>query len=1151
MARTAKTTTLLGLALSVWMTSGALAIEPVSFEVEQIGTSSRILVIYPEEFGDQRPTAEIEEAAGGQVLIARFSEPIEGDVSQILDDLSGRAAMARVDPDGRAIRFAMTGGSFQPQVTNSYNVVAIDFVPAGAIAPSRIISPREQREIDAVAAAAAAPPPPPPDALAVTIRFGQATEYTRLEFIWPETVEFTLTQDGDQATLSFNRPGEMDLAPLRASPPRLMEMISGARGNDDYQLVLDLDPGVTARAWSDDGRVVVDLLDPESANAEALLNTLATLNEAVAAANADEAASDSDDASDSAATTPDPIPADPAPPAEVQIAEANIPDTDVTEADVSSDDFEDADLELASEAPEPQTGLTMADSAPAADPVPVDGRVVVAASDADGEFLARFEWAAPVGAAVFRRGAAIWIVFDAEAELDLSEVAHGQRGHVVGFETYVGEGYSAARIVTPPSTNAEARFEGSAWTIAFSERIATPPRPAVIRREARRGSPARIIVSLQQARNAFWIDDPVVGDRLAIVTALAPIEGVPSRRDFVGAALLPSSHGAAAETAADDMTVSLTGTDAIFARPEGLALTPTTDRNSALVRASGGSSPAFMDVAQWRRDGAFWPNNARLQREAALGDAASRIVYARFLIAHELAPEALGVIASAVDMNPAIGNDPHVNALTGVANLMIGRIEAAHTAFSTPQLMADPAAAPWRALIAVEMEEWEEASRRFSQGRESIYDYDPVWQNRFRLGHAQTAMELNDFSSATEYLRAVASGQPEPYVAAQAEWVGARIDAASGDIDRAMRRLEALGDTGFGDIEARALYELYRLQLDAGDITAQDGVEALENLRFRWRGDDIELDVTRLLGSLYIREGAYTQGLEAMRNAQARFPDSPASRRIGAEMVNVFQRLFLGGEADRMDPIEAVALFYEYSHLTPIGADGDRMIRRLADRLVAFDLLDPAAQLLRHQVDSRLHEPSARARVATDLAVIYLMDRRPAEALRILRSTRVAGLPDELVGQRRLLEARAHAELERFDHALELVQNDDSETAYRLRADVAWDRRDWPDAGRRLEAVLGDRWNTETALNATDQADVLRAAIAYNLAGDRISLARLQTRYNAAMAQTARAAAFTILTSDTTASGDARVGDLARQVADVDTLDAFMERFRARFEGGA
>jgi hypothetical protein len=80
-----------------------------------------------------------------------------------------------------------------------------------------------------------------------------------------------------------------------------------------------------------------------------------------------------------------------------------------------------------------------------------------------------------------------------------------------------------------------------------------------------------------------------------------------------------------------------------------------------------------------------------------------------------------------------------------------------------------------------------------------------------------------------------------------------------------------------------------------------------------------------------------------------------------------------------------------------------------------------------------------------------------------------------------------------------------------------------------------------------EQADVLRAAIAYNLAGDRDALERLTGRYGTMMAETDEADSFSVLTSRNATSGDTRIGDLARQIAGVDTLDAFMGRFRQRF----
>ena len=88
------------------------------------------------------------------------------------------------------------------------------------------------------------------------------------------------------------------------------------------------------------------------------------------------------------------------------------------------------------------------------------------------------------------------------------------------------------------------------------------------------------------------------------------------------------------------------------------------------------------------------------------------------------------------------------------------------------------------------------------------------------------------------------------------------------------------------------------------------------------------------------------------------------------------------------------------------------MIRKLADRLVAVDLLDQAAELLQYQVDKRL-EGSARAQVAAKLAMVYLANRKPDLAITALRSTRIADLSGELRQQRLLLEARAQSDIGR------------------------------------------------------------------------------------------------------------------------------------------
>ncbi|HAJ02217.1 MAG TPA: hypothetical protein DCL55_03085, partial [Brevundimonas sp.] len=73
---------------------------------------------------------------------------------------------------------------------------------------------------------------------------------------------------------------------------------------------------------------------------------------------------------------------------------------------------------------------------------------------------------------------------------------------------------------------------------------------------------------------AVWLTDPLVGDRFAAVTALAPGKGFAGRRQTVDLTLLPSAQGLGIETATDDLTIQPAGDRVLVSRPGGLTLSP-------------------------------------------------------------------------------------------------------------------------------------------------------------------------------------------------------------------------------------------------------------------------------------------------------------------------------------------------------------------------------------------------------------------------------------------------------------------------------------------------------------------------------------------------------------------------------------------------
>ncbi len=356
----------------------------------------------------------------------------------------------------------------------------------------------------------------------------------------------------------------------------------------------------------------------------------------------------------------------------------------------------------------------------------------------------------------------------------------------------------------------------------------------------------------------------------------------------------------------------------------------------------------------------------------------------------------------------------------------------------------------------------------------------------------------------------------------------------------------AVENGGVENLAAQAVFYQASAALNAGAINSDQAITILERLRFRWRGDSLEMKTLRKLASLYFGKARWQDGLKTLRIATQNFEGNDAARAAQDDMRAAFVSLFLKGAADKIPPVEALALFYDNIDLTPIGADGDEMIRRMADRLVAVDLLGPAAQLLAYQVDKRL-DGIAKAEVSTKLASVYLMDHKPQPAIDILHVSQISGLPDDVGHQRLLLEARAFAALKQWDNALDLIGVDEAPDTRRLRADIYWESGNWEVAGQKTEELLDTRWSDAVPLSDAERGDVLRMAVAYSLANDEAGLDRTREHFAPKMKATPDASAFAVLTQSIDLHSLA-FRDAAAQIASVDSLESFMKDFDKRHE---
>ena len=745
------------------------------------------------------------------------------------------------------------------------------------------------------------------------------------------------------------------------------------------------------------------------------------------------------------------------------------------------------------------------------DPAPASGVVKLATQVVNGHLLLRFPWKAPLGAAVFRRGAAIWVVFDAAAKLDLSAAPRNLH-QISAIQAIAGKDFAAVRIAAPPDVVVTALGEGATWTVDLGPTVSRPPDLVKLSRDDAASSAALAAV-LVGATHVVWLDDPVVGDRIAAVTALAPSKGLPSRREYVDLALLPSAQGLGVEPIADDIAVTAEGDLVSIGRPKGLMLSPKS-AHAALIDLGAGlpqptTRPGLVDFDGWSRTGSggFLARYDALQGAVAAemdkgkdAGVAARMGLARFLVGSELSFEAIGVLNMVAKNQQSMLGDAEFRGLRGAARVIAGRYKEAQADLSTPMLADDPASAMWRGYVAARLGQWADARQQFTVGAPVLWQFAPKWRARFARADAEAATALGQYPVAEVDIDNALRGVDDPLEQLATRLVQAKLFEAEGQKARALGVFDAIAHVRQVSLSAPAQLHATQIRMDLGQITPVQAAQVLDGLRYRWRGDATELDTVRALGEIYLNLGRYREALEALRSAGQRLPDLPQAVQLQADLSGAFRSLFLEGQADGLQPIQALALFYDFKELTPIGADGDLMVRKLARRLVDVDLLTQAAELLKYQAENRL-DGVPRATVSTDLAMIELMNRRPEAALEAINSSRTTLLPAALNVQRRAIESRAWLQVGQYDHALEIIEQDSSPDAALIRAEVAWKRHDWATSGGIFEKLLGERWKTGGVLTADEEAKLLRAGVAFSLAGDDASLTRLRDHYQPFVAQ--------------------------------------------------
>ncbi len=967
----------------------------------------------------------------------------------------------------------------------------------------------------------------------ILVRTGEHSGFSRIVFDWLETVAYQIRREGGDVIVAFDRHATFDLSRLRPQPARWIDSVLPMPSAEGALVRIDIDEDAKLRHLRVGPKVVVDIY--------ATRRTRKKAKKAVPA------------------SAPDPIETPPvlAPAAGVKDHDLGLEPAAVASATAAAVFKESVPASKALVTPPTPRSETR--SAPAAAeasaPVPVETLespppTGVEPPTAPWQAL-RFAWREPTAAAVFRRAGWIWIVFDRVADgpsLDEIRVAGA------GIEQLPHDRATILRFIGGPTQDPVAERDGFSWIVRPSPSPATPGQPITPEIETDALAAARLLLRTEGTGSSLAVADPEVGDTLMIVPLMPPGRGIAYAYEYPQFELLQTAQGVVIAPRADDLQVESLEKGVVITGAEGLHLSPVPDavRDRARLHSPTHLTRVF-DPESWPEalsgDG-FLARERQLRQAAALATETDRhaalLDLARFYLAHGLTAECVAALAQNRDAVRKIEKNAPFRLLRGACSVLMNRPREARIELSAPSLDGNDEGALWRATVQAVQGNGEAASTELLRTGSIALGYPLAMRVPLMRLTVEAALAAGEQDAAKAYLDALRSEPRGGVAEGHLALLQGRLRALEGDHDGALSKWEEAKQSNDRWSRAEASFNHIRARIERNELAAPDAIEALESLRYAWRGGAFEFDLLRQLARLHGDLGDYRRQLTTLRQAASGFPDRPQVTDVVAEMTAVFEKLYLDSGADAMAPLSAIALFDEFRELTPAGDRGTEMMRKLADRMVAVDLLDRAALLLEDQVRHRL-QGIEQAKVGARLALLYLLDRKPERALKALGGSETGELPEDLVRQRHHLKARALADLERFEEALSVLASDHSSDADLIRADVFWQTQDWKQAHQVLARLaLHAGAQPGQALDDAQARYVLNRAVALTLDGDEEELARLRQDYAREMEASPYADAFRLVAS-TGAESVADVGALVQaNVREAEGFQTFLAVYRDR-----
>jgi hypothetical protein len=689
------------------------------------------------------------------------------------------------------------------------------------------------------------------------------------------------------------------------------------------------------------------------------------------------------------------------------------------------------------------------------------------------EILIQFPLSGESGSAVFIKDNYLWVVFDGYKKFALSaknNIFKSIQQLNDQDKTVVRLGIAGQKIAAINKSSKSLSIRLGAANIAAKEIPILPFE-----------EDKKVLVNLRNAK-IHKLRDENVGEDIYVLT-VQENQKVDKKIDFGKYKLIQTIQGAAITTVNENFKIDQNEQGILLGvKGEQSVEKLVVDTNNIDVKGSL--------LPEWHQDFAkqkFLSSKMALEtaitKSSTPNDAYDKTIQlANFYFLHEMYHESLGTLNIASIEYPEFFNkDLKAYFLTAVNLSLINRNLKSENIFKDiSQKLVD--------LELPEFKLWHDYNQfkiHHSKSNFNLLDQFSVIDNYsdnlyFEVVFASLDSYLarDDFEAAEEVLSKVRQAK-DPKIASNIMFYKAQVYSLKGQNNKA-KDIYSLMLKDYKDNfnVVRATLALTKLKYLDKEISVDDAIGTLNDLRFSWRGDKLEKELLLDLADYYRQKGDKINLLRTYKYILDNcYADSFYDIKISAEINTLAKELFL---IDRIEAsFENASLFLEFKNYISNFDEDEKIKLQMARTMLNLGLYDSCIDTLKKTLIKA--KDKDKIPLADLLAEAYIANDKPQDAIKILEETDAVNSSFNEYIKRSRVKANAFELLGQNDKALEYLKLDDSRESYDIKKRLYVKTNKWQQLIDLTEEDVLNSIQTRIGKGSEVNKDVMMLAIGYAL----------------------------------------------------------------------